>query len=123
MTFLYLVIWELSRIILAMLELQITNPPSNSKSVTHYGKILTTFKVLKHDLITSLVTLKMSVKIVLLKKILFQKYLLIFCDSKRFAWLELPNCESIKQRLVHVSTMQNDFYFEHSTFVWFPTEF
>ena len=47
MTFLYLVIWELSRIILAMLELQITNPPSNSKSVTHYGKDSNNFQSFK----------------------------------------------------------------------------
>ena len=71
----------------------------------------------------SLVTLKMSVKIVLLKNNPISKISFDFCDAKRFAWLELPNCESIKQRLVHVSTMQNDFYFQHSTFVWFPTEF
>ena len=47
MTFLYLVIWELSRIILAMLELQITNPPSNSKSVTHNGKDSKNFQSFK----------------------------------------------------------------------------
>ena len=70
------------------------------------GKTLATFTVLKHDLIMFLVTLINECQDCTFEKDPISKISFDFCDAKRFAWLELPNCESIKQRLVHVSTMQ-----------------
>ena len=85
------------------------------------GKILTTFKVVKHDLIMSLVTLKMIVQIELLKKILFQKKM-IFVILKDLHGQNYPTvnplhrCLSMYQRckMTFILNIQLSFGFQLS---------